>query len=201
MVGENWFDIRGSPKSAYEYAERCGILPKLPPGYTYAPHVIPFATTKKDKSTESAPLDQFIVPKNSSTWKTADEIPKEFSKNPPKQELDFHGSNCPPGFNIVCTYPGFDPDKVDRSPYILSPIYGKPLFSKASMGKAIPDKKDQNGTSVVMQTDRVHYQDYSTVAGIEDLEKSLTVPQSTTINRHPILFPCKIPYLFTNIGC
>jgi hypothetical protein len=50
------------------------------------------------------------------------------------------------------------------------------------------------GTGVAGK-DKVYYQEYTNLCMIDDGKKTFTVPDNHTVNRHPVLFPCKLPGL------
>jgi hypothetical protein len=193
MVGEHWSDIRAQPKSQYEYKERCGILPKLPPGYTYNPLITSFATKVASPAENS--LERYRVPKDPTSWRNSEEIPNQTTRTPIKEDIGQHTITCPQGFSMICPYPGFDPVRVDLSSASISPIYGRPVYQKTKTAGG----KREKSTGVVMTGDKNLYQDYSTIGAIEDPALAFLVPQGTTLNRHPVLFPCRIPYYIINI--
>ncbi|KAJ3256192.1 hypothetical protein HK103_005651 [Boothiomyces macroporosus] len=181
MVGDKWSEQRYPPRSLHEYNERCGLIPTIPCAYTQSP--VP--TMPKDTSIVQKVEDglrRFIVPKEPSTWKESDEIPKGFTRIPSKTD-DLDGGACPQGFTLICPYPGFDPEKIDRNATYISPIYGKPIG------------KPSANTKQIIQSERNYYQDYISLGSIDDTPKEHSYPEGTTPNRHTCLYPCKLPGL------
>ncbi|KAJ3321339.1 hypothetical protein HDV06_004443 [Boothiomyces sp. JEL0866] len=181
MVGEKWSEQRYPPRSLHEYSERCGMIATIPCAYTQSPiPTMPKDTSVTQKVEEG--IRRFIVPKDPSTWKESDEIPKGYSRIPSKTD-DLDGGACPSGFTLICPYPGFDPEKIDRNMTYISPIYGKPIG------------KPQIGSKPVNQIEKNYYQDYISFGALDDTPKEHSYPEGTTPNRHTCLYPCKLPGL------
>lgn len=180
IVGDKLVDNRPPPKSLFEYNERCGILPNVPACYTSNPIG---ATPPVGRVIADRPA----VVKDMKMWSENDDVPKGASKIPLRADQDLERSTdlntCPVGFSLLCPYSGYDTEKIDRTLSFVSPIYGRP---------SINVNKGTRGRNAVV-VDRSHYQDYATVGGLENDKNANFVPDSQTLNRHSVLFPCKLP--------
>ncbi|KAI8899374.1 hypothetical protein BC833DRAFT_375645 [Globomyces pollinis-pini] len=184
MVGEKWSESRPPPDSQYEYCERIGAIPSLPPLFTYNPNS---QNITRDSKKPETPPNTLVVARNPTKWKEVDDLPKGTSRIPIRNdtELESASGSAPVGFNIICPYPGFDPDKIDRTVSYISAIYGKPIQWKSS--------NQNNQRAVLSQSaDKYFYQDYSCVGTLEETPKLQSIDEGATFNRHPSLFPCKL---------
>jgi hypothetical protein len=164
------------PRSKYEYKERIGCLPGLPSGYTYAPS----APMKQDLVTPPTDSWDHGYRVEKGDWVEEDDVPSYATRFPPPVKHNEEGA-CPYGFTLVCPYPGFDPDKVEKMG--TSPLYGRMVRTGPAPTPGIGLK------------DRYLYQEYHTLCSVDDPKRSHVVPDGTTVNRHPVLFPCKVPGL------
>jgi hypothetical protein len=188
------------PVSKYEYQERIGSIPGLPCGYTYSPGTLTnqrssFVTIGKPTPTGGSWTDIYRVVKLDE-WEEKDNIPSYATRFPMPPKPMEEGT-CPYGFLLVCPYPGFDPEKVGKNG--TSSLYGRTV--RNILGDGVSKNTNTNSTisgamgSGVTGKDRMHYQDYSNLCLLDDGKKTFIVPENHTINRHPVLFPCKLPGL------
>ncbi|KAJ3371494.1 hypothetical protein HDU91_005136 [Kappamyces sp. JEL0680] len=184
LIGERWVDSRPNPKSQWEYEERCGLLPSIPPCYTSNPFGVPILSREASAEGKSR---GFSVVRDPSSWSENDDIPNGTSPIPlrAEQEMDKAASSFPVGFNLTCPYPGFDPEKIDVTNAPISPIYGKSLSGNA---------KNVNANTAAL-IEKGFYQDYSCIGGSDSDKNAHMAPESATLNRHTPLYPCRLPGL------
>jgi hypothetical protein len=183
--GKRWVDSRPPPKSKWQYEERCGLLSNIPPCFTPSSFGHPYPTLAREGEERRG----VAVKKEVSLWTAVDDtIPNGASRIPlvADQDVDRSLFTCPIGFNLVCPYPGFDPEKIDPSHPQISPIYG------TSQQGALQKKSFTNSAAMV---EKGYYQDYSCIGGSDADKNAHVIPESLTLNRHTCLYPCKLPGL------
>ena len=193
VIGENWVDSRPPPKSEYEYKERIGVIPQIPPGFTSNPFGVLLGKQTpviRDENSPVEPLGMYKVNRNAEEWSDSDEIPKGASRVPPRPESageKLQISNIPSGFTSLCPYSGFDPEKIDHSIVPISAVYGR------SSDSFRPLSRDFNSKAATLLAEKGQYQDYACIGAKFADKDSYTIPDEYTLNRHTPLFPCKLP--------
>ncbi|KND03878.1 uncharacterized protein SPPG_08927 [Spizellomyces punctatus DAOM BR117] len=118
-----------------------------------------------------------LVPKKRAGIKDRGPIPPGTARVPQKSDLNpYDGRRVPPGFLNICPFPGYDPDRVDRAALPVSAIYGKqmgPGRGPPGVGSMAPAKQK----------------------AIIDARPGFDVPEGFTVDRHPVLWPSRIPNL------
>lgn len=105
------------------------------------------------------------------------EIPPGTARIPQKTDVNpFDNRRVPPGFINICPFPGYDPDRVDRAALPISAIYGKQM----GMGRG-----PAQGVGSVVAATRAR--------GMVDSRPGYDVPEGFTVDRHPVLWPSRIP--------
>ncbi|KAI9106297.1 hypothetical protein DFS34DRAFT_58191 [Phlyctochytrium arcticum] len=106
-------------------------------------------------------------------------IPPGTARVPQKTDINpFDSRKVPLGFLNACPFPGYDPDRVDRASLPISAIYGKqmgPGRGPPGVGSLAPSKQK-------MMT-------------LLDSRQGFDVPEGYTVDRHPVLWPSRIPNL------
>ncbi|KAI9003546.1 hypothetical protein BC832DRAFT_540384 [Gaertneriomyces semiglobifer] len=113
------------------------------------------------------------------------EIPPGTARMPQKPSAetqvtttDASSRRAPPsGFMSVCPFPGYDPDRIDRAAWPVSAIYGK------QMGPG-------RGPPLIAGASPVKNR-----AESEAGKPGADVPEGYTVDRHPVLWPSRIPNL------
>ncbi|TPX62603.1 hypothetical protein PhCBS80983_g00408 [Powellomyces hirtus] len=106
-------------------------------------------------------------------------IPPGTARVPQKTDMNavvFDNRRVPPGFLSICPFPGYDPDRIDRAAIPASAIYGKAVG---------PGRSISNHSTTVA------------VAPMKRLgdPRAGDIPEGFTGDRHPVLWPSRIPDL------
>ncbi|KAJ3299223.1 hypothetical protein HK104_009688 [Borealophlyctis nickersoniae] len=168
-------------------AARGRRLSAMQPG-TSAPAPTPPIESNRPSRAGSA---QPIVPRKLPTrLKDRGEIPPGTARVPQKADtIPGDRRGVPPGFLNVCPFPGYDPDKVDRSAHPVSAIYGKQM----GPGKAIAAAPGGGGG----KDGKMAFGALAKKTPAEMRQVDADVPEGFTVDRHPVLWPSRIPNLRT----
>ncbi|KAJ3042819.1 hypothetical protein HDV00_006640 [Rhizophlyctis rosea] len=177
---------------------------------------------EKDRSRPSSTTRRSSVgpPLKQKKLKDRGDIPPGTARIPQKTDMipgDRRG--VPPGFLNSCPFPGYDPDKVDRSAGVVSAIYGKyagrgggpggagaqgVAGAVAAVTQAVGTVPGGKGMGAFGGMAGAQGMGSSQAGGMGVGKKSggeqpklmeADVPEGFTIDRHPVLWPSRLPNL------
>ncbi|KAI8922123.1 hypothetical protein DFJ77DRAFT_425090, partial [Powellomyces hirtus] len=191
-----WAERQKPPVHRYEYLERTGEVPGLPYGYTYTPAPLVDVAeqlklvgpqdanaakpgTMVAQGGSSAEVGSTATVESTSASAQHGAIPPGTARVPQKTDMNavvFDNRRVPPGFLSICPFPGYDPDRIDRAAIPASAIYGKAVG---------PGRSISNHSTTVA------------VAPMKRLgdPRAGDIPEGFTGDRHPVLWPSRIPDL------